>query len=88
MKLKCKTNLKKLNFEPRMCYYCIYKFFFRFDELWGRIAIDKLRFPVALQIENLKLSLNSNSSCLLAFQYDGKWKEKTYFFFYIFCGIK
>lgn len=48
-----------------------------FDELWGRIAIDKLRFPVALQIENLKLSLNSNSSCLLAFQYDGKWKEKT-----------
>uniref|UniRef100_A0A914I0A4 MPN domain-containing protein n=1 Tax=Globodera rostochiensis TaxID=31243 RepID=A0A914I0A4_GLORO len=50
------------------------------DELWARIAADKIRHPVLLQIENAKLSLNATSPCLKAFELESaaKWRPADY----------
>ncbi|KAL3102808.1 hypothetical protein niasHT_021475 [Heterodera trifolii] len=50
------------------------------DELWARIAADKIGQPILLQIENAKLSLNATSPCLQAFELESaaKWRPADY----------
>jgi len=46
-----------------------------FDDLWAKVASDKLQSPVVIRIDSRRLSINADSSCLQLYCHnDGKWK--------------